>query len=134
MQIVHFHGKKAVRSTDQRVEGVGKFILWRLEQLKKLHEAGAPAEERERFKQGLLATLSGIYARKDGWTAKDNVPYNVYWDIVDYHLFQEGYSPSKPLGHDKDVLCLLDQHNKAYQQIFAKEFHKLMGRPERPMQ
>jgi len=134
MQIVHFHGKKAMRSADQRVEGMGKFILWRLEQLKRLHEDGAPPAEREQLKQGLLATLSEIYARKDGWTVKDNAPHNVYWDITDYHLFHEGHSFNKLWGYKKDVLCLLDQHNKAYQPIFAKEFYKSMGRPERPMQ
>jgi len=134
MAVAHFQGKKAVRYTDQRVETVGKFILWRLEQLKGLHLSGAPEAEREQLKCALLATIREIYARQDGWTVKNNIPHNMYWDIVDYHLFQASYSLTKPFRYGNDAIYLLNQHNKAYLSIFNKEFKKFTGKTESPME
>ena len=134
MQNVQSSGKKAVRYTDQRVETVGRFVTWRLEQLKQLHEKGAPAEKREQFKQELLATLGRIYERKDGWTVKNGMPHNMYWDMVDYHLFHVRYSFGAPVGYQSDVDFLLDRHNASYHSIFTQNFKKFIGMPEGPMQ
>jgi len=131
---MQFHGKKPVRYIDQRVETVKKFIIWRLEQLKGLHEAGAPAEKREQFKQDLLAALTKIYERKDGWTVKNNMPHNMYWGVADYCLFNARYSFSAPVGYQSDVEFILDQHNASYHSIFAQNFKKFIGMPEGPMQ
>jgi hypothetical protein len=133
MAVAHFQGKKAMRYIDQRIEGVGRFIQWRLEQLRALHEKGAPEPEREKFKAGLLETINGIYARKDGWTIKNQSPRNMYWDIVDYHLFQAHYSFGMPPGYCLDAGYLHDQHNKAYYSQFNQVFHKLIRGPEGPM-
>ena len=131
---MQFHGKKPVRYTDQRVETVRKFILWRLEQLKGLHETGAPAEKREQFKQKLLAIIKGIYMRKDGWTVKSNMPHNMYWDVADYCLFNARYSFSSPAEYQSDVEFILEGHNAFYRSIFTQNFKKFIGRPEGPMQ
>ena|GEM_PF-6122180 len=131
---MQFHGKKAVRYTDQRVETVGRFVTWRLEQLKWLHEAGAPVEKREQFKQELVATLGRIYERKDGWTVKNNLPHNMYWDVADYPLFHARYSIGAPAGYLLDVEFILDKHTASYYSIFTQNFKKFIGMPEGPMQ
>jgi len=130
---MQFHGKKPVRYMDRRLESVGNFINWRLEQLKWLHEAGAPAEKREQLKTGLVATLTKIYARKDGWTRDGKIPRNIYWDVVDLQLYQASFMSNKPPGFGNDIDYLLDQHNAVYQSIFISEFKKFYSRPEGPM-
>ena len=134
MQNVQSSGKKAVRYTDQRVETVGRFVTWRLEQLKWLHEAGAPAEKREQFKQELLATLGRIYERKDGWTVKNGMPHNMYWDVADYHLFHARHSFKETSSYCFDVSAIHDSHTAIYYSVFSRDFKKFIGLPEGPMQ
>ena len=131
---MQFHGKKPVRYMDRRVEGVGNFIDWRLGQLKRLRETGAPEAECARLKQGLLETIRAIYARKDGWTREEKIPNNRYWEVVDLQLYQASFLFNKPPGYGNDVDYLLDQHNATYHSIFTSEFKKFYSGPEGPMQ
>jgi hypothetical protein len=128
MPIEHFPGKRAVRYVDQRMGTVRKFIAWELAKLKALHEAGATEAERTRLKDGLLATINEIYARKDFWVIKSKAPYSLYYDAIAESLFQARNSSSEPAAYLRDVDGLIAQNDLAYGSASRREFEKFLAR------